>query len=209
MPSADDSLTGLIAAALVASPCGRKLGPGISTRKHRLHLPEEHPNQLQRLAQSLVASRWGAWFFSRTLHHIDFLSLKLTRGRRTFAGVVGGVPVLILTTTGAQSGLPRSVPLAVHPNGREIVLIASNFGQRHHPAWYHNLKAEPEASLTLDNVSQRYLAREADDNERQRYWQLATARYPGYDAYQLRTGGRKIPVMVLTPVNAEPIDNVP
>jgi deazaflavin-dependent oxidoreductase (nitroreductase family) len=160
---------------------------------------DKSPNQLQRFLQFLPASRAGAWFFARTLHHIDRFLLRVSGGSLSIPGLTAGLPVIRLTTIGAKSGQPRTVPVAGLSDGDKVILVASNFGQAHHPAWYHNLRANPEATLVLPTRSGTYLAHEATPAERAHYWPLAAAFYRGYPAYQQRTGGRVIPIMVLTP----------
>ncbi len=158
-----------------------------------------HPHWWQRAVQQVARTRPGSWFMVRTLHHMDRAVLKLSQGRYTAAGTLTGLPVLTLTTTGAKSGLPRSVPLIGFPDGERVVLIASNFGQGHHAAWYYNLKAHPQATLTVGDQTTPYVAREAEGEERERYYRQAIALYPGYADYRKRAGTRQIPVMVLTP----------
>ena len=149
-----------------------------------------------RLLERLAATRLGAWFFVRIAPAIDRRVVRLSRGRLSLALVR---PVLLLTTTGAKSGRPRMTPLLFFTDGNVVVVIASNGGRRHHPAWYHNLRAHPEANLFVNGHSRTYVAREATGAERDRLWNEATDLYRGYDAYQERTDGRRIPVMVLTP----------
>lgn len=157
------------------------------------------PNKLQRFLQFLPASRVGAWLFAPTLHHIDRFLLRLSNGRVSIPGVLNGLPVIRLTTIGAKSGLPRTVPVVGLPDGDKIVLIASNFGHAQNPAWYYNLRAHPEATVVLPTRTGTYIAREATAKERTRYWRRAADLYLGYPAYQQRTQGRVIPIMVLTP----------
>jgi deazaflavin-dependent oxidoreductase (nitroreductase family) len=81
---------------------------------------------------------------------------------------------------------------------RRIVLIASKAGAERHPAWYHNLIAHPEVGFTgHDGRHGRFRAREAQGPERDALWALANDLYAGYEDYQQRTGGRRIPVIVL------------
>lgn len=158
-----------------------------------------HPHWWQRAVQQVARTRPGSWFMVRTLHHLDRAALKLSRGRYTAAGPLTGLPVVTLNTIGAKSGLPRSVPLIGIPDGDRIVLIGSNFGQSRHAAWYYNLKAHPQTTLTINNQTLPYVAREAEGEERERYYRQAVALYPGYADYRQRAGARQIPVMVLTP----------
>jgi deazaflavin-dependent oxidoreductase (nitroreductase family) len=157
------------------------------------------PSRLQRVLQRFPASQLGAWIFARTLHPLDRVILRLSHGRVSIPGVVAGLPVIMLTTTGAKSGKPRTVPLVGLSDGDKVVVIASNFGQAHHPAWYYNLRAHPEAMLELPGRTGRYLAREATPAEWQTYWRRATEVYIGFPEYQKRTHGRAIPIIVLTP----------
>jgi deazaflavin-dependent oxidoreductase (nitroreductase family) len=154
----------------------------------------------QRLPQKVIAIRPVSWFAARTLHHIDPLVYGLSGRRFTLVGLLGGLPVLTLTSTGARSGKKREVPLIGIPDGDRIILIASNFGKTYHPAWYHNLRANPEAEVAIGRKKGKYLAREAVDEEYNAYWQKAVSYFVGYDAYRKRTGGRKIPIVILTPV---------
>ena len=106
------------------------------------------PRWWQRLLQRLASTRTGAWVFSRIAHRIDRVLLGLSDGRVSTSRVLAGVPTVRLTTTGAKTGLDRTVPVMGIPDGENWVLIASNWGGDSHPAWYHNLSANPEVVLT-------------------------------------------------------------
>jgi len=161
------------------------------------------PHWWQRVAQAVASSRYGSKVASRLLPHIDRTMLRLSDNRFSFSSVVSHVPVVMLTTTGAKSGLPRSVPLLAFPDGAKVILIASSFGNHKHPAWYFNLRANPQALLAFHGQQPwPYIAREANGVERETYWQRAARAYPGYDAYKARANGREIPVMVLEPARA-------
>src|SRR3954452_10840670 len=110
-------------------------------------LGEKGPSWWQRLLQRLVALRPASWFFARTLHPLDRLLLRLSHGRVSVPGVLTGLPVIMLTTIGAKTGKLRTVPVVGLSDGGKIVVIASNYGQAHHPGWYYNLRAHPEATL--------------------------------------------------------------
>jgi deazaflavin-dependent oxidoreductase (nitroreductase family) len=153
-----------------------------------------------RFLERLVASRAGAWFFVNVAHRIDRSLLRRSRGR---VSVAVGRPVALLATTGAKSGRRRETPLLYLRQGEEVVLVASNGGRANHPAWYHNLKAHPHAELTLEGRTRRYVAREATGEERDRLWRRANEAYLGYETYQRRTRGRRMPVMVLSPADRE------
>lgn len=159
------------------------------------------PNLFQKSLHQLGSTKQGARLFSQLLPLLDRPVLHLSNGRYSTTGLFSGLPIMTLTTTGAKSGQPRSVPLICVPNEEEIILIASNWGGQKHPAWYYNLKATPACTLTVDDKTEPYTAQVVDGDERETYWQIAASYYSGYDAYKTRTNGREIPVIVLTPEN--------
>src|SRR6476661_1299781 len=112
-------------------------------------LAYDQANPFQRAVRRLVASGPGAWVFARLLDHLDRPVYRVTRGKHTFASLTSGLPVVMLTTTGARSGKPRTVPLLALPTPGGMAVIASNFGQRRHPAWLHNLRADPAGELSI------------------------------------------------------------
>lgn len=156
----------------------------------------------QRLIQRLAATAPAGRVLARWLPTLDRFILRRTQGKHTAASLLTGLPIITLTTYGIKSGQPRHCPLVPIPDGARVILIASNFGNTRHPAWYVNLRARPEAILTHNGLSAPYLAREATDIERERYWAQAVKLYPGYQAYKHRAGNRKIPVLILTPRNS-------
>jgi deazaflavin-dependent oxidoreductase (nitroreductase family) len=161
-------------------------------------------NPIQRFMRRSAATAPMSWFYARVLHHIDRLVYRLTRGRHTLASWVSGLPVVMLTTTGAKTGRRHTLPLLGVPDGDNLVVIASNWGHRHQPAWYHNLCAHPEATITVGGVPRRVQAHEAIGEERERLWQRDLEFYPGRAAYKRRAANRRIPVMVLAPVSDKP-----
>jgi deazaflavin-dependent oxidoreductase (nitroreductase family) len=156
------------------------------------------PNRLQKFLQFIPKSKLGTWCSARTLHHFDRPVLRLTHGRYSMTALMSGLPVVAVTTIGAKSGQPRSLPLIAIPDGENIILIASNFGQHHQPAWYYNLRAHPEEQLTYEGKTVNYLAHETAGAERDRCWQRAVALYSGYALYKERAGQRQIGVFWLT-----------
>ncbi len=152
-----------------------------------------------------MSTKPAARVAARVLPDMDRATLRLSGGRFTLTSLVVHVPIVMLTTTGAKTGLPRTVPLLAFPDGAKVALIASSFGNTKHPAWYFNLRANPRATLAFHGQPARpYVAREASGAERELYWQRAAHAYPGYNAYKERADGREIPVLVLEP--AEPDD---
>jgi len=157
----------------------------------------DSPNIIQRGVRRLIATRPAAWALARTIHHIDGATMRASGGRVTAGGVLTGLPLLRLTTTGAKSGQPRSITLVGIPDGERLILIASNWGQTRHPAWYHNLKAHPTVKVTYGGETRDWVARELTGAAREAAWARAVALYPGYRDYSARTEGRTIPVIVL------------
>jgi deazaflavin-dependent oxidoreductase (nitroreductase family) len=152
------------------------------------------------LIQKLAATPFGIWLLSGSLHHIDKPLLRLSRNRTSFTSILAGLPVVVLTTTGAKSGLQRQTPLVALAKEDRVILIASYFGSTKHPAWYFNLKANPEVSISHKSQTGQYRARLAVGEERENYWQMASSLYPGYDLYKQKAGNRQIPIVVLEPI---------
>ncbi len=149
--------------------------------------------------QTFAASRAGSWLLGHVLRYLDRLTLRLSGGRTTLTPILAGLPVAMVTTTGAHSGLPRTQPLApIHDpqDPRRFALIASNFGNHHFPAWYYNLKKNPRAVCVADGLTGTYNAREVSGAEYDRFWSYATDAYFGYRLYRQRAG-RRIPIMVM------------
>ena len=105
-------------------------------------------------------------------------------------------PMLLLDHVGARSGVHRTSPLLYIADGDEVAIIASKGGFPKHPAWYHNLKANPQTSAQIGPERRPVRAREATPTERERIWKRAVELWPQYEEYQARTN-RQIPVVVL------------
>ena len=155
------------------------------------------PNAAQRAVKQLASAAPVAWLLARTLRHLDRGVLALTRGRQTATSLLAGLPVIFLTTTGAKSGQPRTTPLICGVDGQRLILFATNFGGAKNPAWYYNLRANPQVTVAYRDQSATYHSREATADERERYWPMADAIYAGYAAYRVRASHREIPVVVL------------
>jgi len=155
------------------------------------------PNTIQRLIQRVAATPAASAVLSALLHRVDRYVLWASHGRATATSWLSGLPVVVLTTTGARSRRLRTVPLVGLFEGGNVVVVASNFGSRRHPSWCLNLRARPEAVLTYRGRDFSVRAREAAGEEYDRCWAMALQRYPGFQAYARRSGGRRIPVVVL------------
>jgi deazaflavin-dependent oxidoreductase (nitroreductase family) len=149
-----------------------------------------------------VTSAWAplSWLYARTLHHLDAVVFRVTNGRATFVSWVTGMPVVMLTTTGAKSGRRHTCPLVGLPDGDRLVVIASNYGQYRNPAWYHNLRANPRATVRFEGVTREVVARELEGEERDRQYERGIEIFPGWTTYRTRAAHRRIPVLELTPV---------
>jgi deazaflavin-dependent oxidoreductase (nitroreductase family) len=156
------------------------------------------PNAVQGAMQQIAATRAGAWFFARTLDHIDRALLRLSQGKVTVPGVLAGLPVLTVTTTGARTGQRRSAPLVGVPAGDDIAVIGTSFGQARTPGWYHNMRAHPTVEVTYQHKTVKATAREADEEEKQTIWDRAKTIYVGYQAYASRIQNRRIHIMILS-----------
>ncbi len=155
-------------------------------------------NPLRRALRRSAGWKPLALFFSRTLHLFDQAVFRLTRGRATFSSWLAGLPVAWLTTTGARSGAKRTSPVLAIPAGDgRLVVIASNYGQRHNPAWYHNLRANPRTRILFDGDEREMVARELEGEERERWYERGIEIYPGWVQYRKRAQ-RRIPVIELT-----------
>lgn len=160
--------------------------------------PTAPPTAIERAMRRFVMSDLGTWIAMKLSTRVDPPMLRLSRGRIS-TGVF--FPVVLLTAKGRKSGEPRTVPLVYFTQGDEVILTASSFGRPKHPAWYLNVKANPDVELLAGGVRRRYRARETSGEERERLFALAERLYAGYGLYAARTGGRTIPVLALSPVS--------
>jgi deazaflavin-dependent oxidoreductase (nitroreductase family) len=120
-----------------------------------------------------------------------------TNGGKPTSGPFLGRPVLILTTTGARSGDRRESPLVYTRSGDDYVVIGSKGGAPTHPAWYHNLRANPDVTVEVLGENFEAQARAAQGEERERLFAAQAAMMPAFNEYQARTP-RQIPVIVLS-----------
>jgi deazaflavin-dependent oxidoreductase (nitroreductase family) len=159
--------------------------------------PEQrrHMGVYERTLEKVARTPFGDWYMKKLAPRLDPPLLRLTGGR---VSSVYPVPIMLLTTTGAKSGLPRTLPLLYVTDGDRLILIASNYGKTSHPAWYRNLVANPNAEVLAGRKSGTYTASEiTDPAERARAWDLALDMYAGYGDYEGRAGDRTIPLIRL------------
>ncbi|KAA1426226.1 nitroreductase family deazaflavin-dependent oxidoreductase [Nocardioides antri] len=153
---------------------------------------------LSRAGQRFAATKAGSWTI-RKLMPLDRRLLLRTRGRRTLLGPIGA-PTLVLETIGRKSGQPRLSPLLFARDGGAVIVVGSNFGQQHHPAWTANLIANPRAKVVSGGVEVDVVAELLSGEEAEAGWRQMVAVTPVYAEYKNRTD-RDIRVFRLTPVN--------
>jgi deazaflavin-dependent oxidoreductase (nitroreductase family) len=138
------------------------------------------------MVQKVSSTRGFAKVAPHVIPALDRTVHRLTRGRVLLSARM--LPGVILTSTGARSGLPRRTPLACMPqeDGRSWLLIGSNFGRPGHPAWTRNLLAHPDASISWKGRDIPVAARLLEGEERAAAWRAAVAFWPPYVAYQDR-----------------------
>lgn len=122
---------------------------------------------------------------------------------RATRGVVGhrfpgAPPTLLLNHVGAKSGVRRTTPLVYVADTDRYVVVASKGGHPRHPAWFHNLRANPDTTIQVGSRRLPVSARVADPAERSRLWPQVVDTYAGYHGYQQRTD-REIPLVILGP----------
>jgi deazaflavin-dependent oxidoreductase (nitroreductase family) len=162
----------------------------------------DEANALQRFLRRFAAYGPGSWLFAHVLHRIDVPLYRASRGRVTVAGALAGLPVVMLTTTGARSGLPRTVPVLGLPTSDGLAVIGSNYGQHHTPSWVHNLRAHPEVIASVRGRRAAMRAVLAEDDLRARIWEQGLRIYPGFGQYERRAAHRTITVWVLEPTDS-------
>ena len=161
--------------------------------------PQQQQQWWHPINKKLSVTRPVVWITSRTLHHLDRVAYRISDGKVTVTSILMGLLVVTLTTTGAKSGKPRSVPLIGFPDGDNFLFVASNWGQQVHPSWYYNLRAIPEATISNRGRVKEYIVHEATGSAREQYWNNVVAAHAGYAAYKQRASGRQIPIMVCVP----------
>ena len=159
-----------------------------------------HAGSLRRRVQRFGSTRAGTKVLARTLRPLDRLVYRLTQGKTTVAGLLGGFPIIMLTTTGARSGLPRTNPLTAIPFGDDLAIVGANYGLGVVPSWTYNLRAHPEAIVAFGSNTLGVTATEVVGREAEEVFAAAIEIYPGYAEYRKRFT-QPIPVFALTPMS--------
>jgi deazaflavin-dependent oxidoreductase (nitroreductase family) len=155
-------------------------------------------SRLTTIARQIGHQAWFAAVGRRVLPPLDRWLLRRTRGRRSVSSQLD-LPCLLLTTTGRKSGQARTQPLLYITDGDGYVVIGSNWGQQHHPAWTANLLAEPAATVTVEDRVVAVRAVLASGAERERLRQLLIGMWPAYRTYEQRAAGRTLRIFRLAP----------
>ena len=139
-----------------------------------------------RVVQKVSSTRGFAKVAPHVVPALDRAVHRLTRGKVLLSAQM--LPGVILTATGARSGVPRRTPLACMPEdgGRSWILIGSNFGRTDHPAWTHNLLAHPDAEVSWKGEDILVRAVLLQGEERAAVWKTALGFWPPYATYQAR-----------------------
>ncbi len=151
---------------------------------------------LSRLGTRFAATGFGSWAIRRAMP-LDRKILLRTDGRRTLLGPLGA-PIMVLETTGAKSGLMRHHPLLFARDGDSVVVVGSNFGQAHHPAWTANLLANPRAVVITGGTRVPVTATLLHGSEADDAYARLEEETSVYAEYRRRTH-RQIRVFRLTP----------
>jgi deazaflavin-dependent oxidoreductase (nitroreductase family) len=142
-----------------------------------------------------LGTRLAAWLSMTVVWKVDPHLMRLTRGR---LGMGLMVPTALLETTGARSGRPRSNGVIYFNDGERVTIVASKLGAPEHPAWFHNVRANPDVVLGGKSFRAEVVEQES---ERTRLWGLADCVFPPYAIYRGRAAetGRTIPILQLVP----------
>jgi deazaflavin-dependent oxidoreductase (nitroreductase family) len=154
-----------------------------------------------RLVRRTAATRPMARIYGVIQEPVDRLVYRLTGGATTASSWLAGVEIAMLTTTGAKTGLPRTLPVLGVPDGDDTVLIASNFGRPRHPSWYHNLRANPHATIVVNGLSREVVAEELSGPDRVRGYRRGEEIFPTFTLYRRWAPSRQIPVLRLKPLS--------
>jgi deazaflavin-dependent oxidoreductase (nitroreductase family) len=139
-----------------------------------------------RVVQKVSSTRGFAKVAPHVIPALDRAVHRITRGRVLLSAQM--LPGVVLTSTGARSGLPRRTRLACMPEepGRTWILVGSNFGREGHPAWTANLLAHPDAEVSWKGADIPVTATLLTGQERAAVWKTALAFWPPYATYQAR-----------------------
>jgi len=149
-----------------------------------------------RAVNRFSATRLGSWVVKHIAAKVDPVLFRLSKGRFTSTGRPT-LPMLALTLPGRRTGEPRTVQLAYHRDGDDLLVVASAMGQERHPAWRYNLEAAGGGEVLTRDGSYRVDASVISDEEKARLWAAISTTIPQMTTYETRTD-RNIRVFRLT-----------
>ena len=159
------------------------------------------------LIRHIGGTPWFAWLGIHVLTRLDGWLYPRFHGHLVSAGPAI-FPVLQLTTTGRISGRPRETTLVFHPDGRDLIVVASNWGRARHPAWSANLLGEPCAVVDVKGGRRPVRARLASAADKARLWPALVASFPPYQDFARRSG-RELRIFILTPITVASTPAIP
>ena len=163
--------------------------------------PTAEPPRMLRVVTRILSTGPGSAVHRTVMAPLDGPLMRLTRGRLHFGK--GTIPMVVLRSTGAKSGIPRDVPLGYFTDGEDVILIASNYGQARHPSWYYNLLKNPQCQVFPEGRTDRgghFVARPTEGEDRDRLFALAEGYASNFASYAVKTDGiRTINVFRLSP----------
>ena len=136
-----------------------------------------------------AAPRWLLKLFTK----VNVFVYRLSGGR--LMNTLSGMPILLVKMRGVKSGKTHTIPLMHVPYDNGFLLVASQGGAPKNPAWYHNLIAHPDVTITFDGRTKAMRVRCLLDEEKGSFWSICCEYYPPYQEYQDRTD-RNIPVFL-------------
>jgi deazaflavin-dependent oxidoreductase (nitroreductase family) len=154
--------------------------------------------RVRQMIFKMAATRHGMRLFYLFVRLIDMPISRMTKGAFIPSASWNIMPIIYLTTIGAKSGLPHSIPVLCVPDGKNLILVCSNWGNPKNPSWAYNLRVHPQAQVRRGKTATGFTARELHDDERATTWQKAVAFYPLYVSYEQQSG-RSLPIFLLEP----------
>jgi deazaflavin-dependent oxidoreductase (nitroreductase family) len=150
-----------------------------------------------RVVARIARSALGITVIRKVGPRVDPILIRLTGARLSS---VTPFPALLLTHTGARTGITRTTPIVYFTNAGRVIVIASNFGANKNPAWYHNIKANPKVTLLGRGFRGPFLAEEVVGPERDRLFNFAAGTASPYGHYQQSAATRPIAVIAFRPI---------
>jgi len=134
--------------------------------------------------------------FIKPFSKLNVVVYKLTRG--LLMGKFQGRPVMLVTMTGAKSGLQRTIPLMYVPYKDGVIVVGSQGGAPKSPVWVKSIQQNPDVVVQYGGKKMELRARQVDDAEKAEVWPTCVENYAPYQDYQDRTD-RNIPVFICEP----------